>query len=161
MTTRRLGLLAMLLLATGCPSTLRPPTLQVTGVRKDRISLGGASLRVAFDVRNPNPEDVLVERFEYELTVNGHRLGRGFHADPIPLRGFDRERVVSELDVDFLRLPGAIKSVLDRDRAHAEVRGEFYLRERGGRLKRLGFRSDAEVDLDRLERRDRGRDDRH
>ena len=51
--------------------------------------------------------------------------------------------------------------VLDRDRAHAEVRGEFYLRERGGRLKRLGFRSDAEVDLDRLDRRDRDRDDRH
>jgi LEA14-like dessication related protein len=154
MLNKRLAILGVLALA-GCGPALKPPTLQVTGVQKERISLGGASLRVAFEIRNPNPDDVVVERFEYELSVNGHRLGRGYQADPIPLRGFDHQRVVSELDINLLSLPGAIKSVLNDDRAHAEVRGDFYLRQGGG-LKKLGFQSSAEVDLDR-----RDRDDHH
>ena len=153
---KRLVVPGVLALAVGCAPALKPPTLQVTGVQKERISLGGASLRVSFEIRNPNPDDVLVERFEYELAVNGHRLGRGYQADPIPLRGFDHQRVVTELDINLLSLPGAIKSVLDDDRAHAEVRGDFYVRQRGGDLKKLGFQSSAEVDLDR-----RDRDDHH
>jgi LEA14-like dessication related protein len=97
-------------------------------------------------VRNPNPEDLLIERFEYELILNGHRLGRGYVADPVSLRGFGEERVSSDFNLNFLNVPGTVKTIRDRDRVRAQARGHFYVREGGG-FKKIGFDSDAEVDL--------------
>jgi hypothetical protein len=56
--------------------------------------------------------------------------------------------VVSHFDLNFLGLPGAVKAVLEDDRAKAKVEGHFYVR-RGGGLKKLGFASDAEVRINR------------
>ena len=36
------------------------------------------------------------------------------------------------MDVNFLKLPGAVKNVLDKDRVDAEVKGTFYVRDGSG-----------------------------
>lgn len=144
---RALAPLGLALLLGGC-ATLKAPILQVEGLKLGKLGVTGAAMEVAFRVRNPNPESMLVERFDYELFVNGHRLGRGFQPDALELPGFKEERVVSRFDLNFLSLPGAVKAVLEDDRAKAKVKGHFYVAQAGG-LKKLGFSSDAEVKINR------------
>lgn len=144
-TLRRATLALVAVAAVGC-ATLRTPSLQVESLKMDKLRVTGAGLDVGFRVQNPNPEALLIERFEYELEVNGRTLGRGFHADAVPLDGFRDARVDTRFALNFLSLPGAVKEVLESDRAKVRVKGNFYVR-RGDGLKKLGFRSGAEVDL--------------
>jgi LEA14-like dessication related protein len=129
-------------------ASMHPPTLRVQGLGVTNVGITGANLRVTFGVRNPNPEDLLIERFEYELVLNGRSLGRGYVADPVSIKGFGEERVTSEFNLNFLKLPGTVKAVLEQDRARAKARGDFYVRQGSG-LKKMGFDSEADVDLGR------------
>jgi len=142
------GLLFAAAFGLGACASMRPPTLRVQGLGVTNVGITGANLRVTFGVRNPNPEDLLIERFEYELVLNGRSLGRGYVADPVSIRGFGEERVTSEFNLNFLKLPGTVKAVLDQDRARAQARGNFYVQQGSG-LKKIGFDSEAEVDLGR------------
>jgi len=141
-----LGLAA--LAAAGC-ATIRAPTLQLEGLGVDKVRITGLSLDVGFHVRNPNPEPLRVERFEYELKLNGRRLGRGYYPDSFELAGFGDEKIKSSLDVNFLALPQGVQRILERDEVRAEIKGKFYVQEEGGGLKGLGFKSDAEVRIRR------------
>ncbi|MBK5255581.1 MAG: LEA type 2 family protein [Vicinamibacteria bacterium] len=137
---------------TACAS-IKPPTVRVAGIHLDGVSLTGARVDVGLQIRNVNPEDLQIERFDYEVRLNGKVLGRGYQAEPLMLRGFAEERVVSRLDVSFLKIPGVVKNALDRDRVEAEVKGTFYLREGSG-LRKMKFGSRGEVDLNRGPSRD-------
>lgn len=137
-------------LAVASCATLKPPTLQVQKLSFGKVGVTGARMNVAFAVRNPNPEDLVIEKFEYELILNGRSLGRGYEPDPLTLRGFAEERVVSRFDLNFLRLPGGIKRMLESDEAKARARGTFYVRRGPGQsLKKMRFDSEAKVDLGR------------
>jgi LEA14-like dessication related protein len=135
------------ILISACAS-IKPPAVRVAGVHLDGISLTGARVDVGLDIRNVNPEDLQIDRFEYEVKLNGRVLGRGYQADPLMLQGFKEDRVVSRLDVNFLRVPGAVKNILERDRVNAEVKGTFYVREGSG-LRKIKFGSRGDVDLKR------------
>jgi len=110
------------------------------------MGITGVALDVRFRVRNPNPEPLNIDRMEYELFVNGNRLGRGFDSKGLPLEGFGEGKVQSRVDVNFLALPGAVKDVLHQDKVKARVKGHFYTSGHYGN-KRLGFDADAEVNL--------------
>jgi len=135
-------------LLTGCAST-KSPALRVQGLKFRGVGFTGAGIDVAFMVRNRNPEPLRVARFEYELFLNGYRMGRGYHPDPLELAGFREERVVSKFDLNFLSLPGAVRTVLERDRVKARVKGKFYVLRGDGSLRTLRFRSKTEVELKR------------
>jgi LEA14-like dessication related protein len=126
----------------------------VAGIHLDGISLTGARVDVGLHIRNVNPEDLQIERFEYEVKLNGKVLGRGFQSDPLMLQGFKEDQVISRLDVNFLKIPGAVKNALERDRADAEVKGIFYVREGSG-LRKIKFGSRGNVDLKKALSRDR------
>jgi len=138
-----LGLLAL----AGC-ATLKAPTLQLEGMGVEKVRITGLGLEVRFHVRNPNPEPLRIERFEYELKLNGRRLGRGYYPDSFDLAGFGDQRIESNLDVNFLALPQGVQRILQRDEVRAEIKGKFYVQQ-GGSLKGLGFKSDAEVRIRR------------
>ncbi len=135
------------LLAAAC-ATVKTPILAVDGLRIGDMGISGVALDVGFRVRNPNPEPLTIERFEYELFVNGNRLGRGFEAKGLELAGYGETKVRTRFDVNLLSLPGAVKDVLRQDRVHARAKGRFYVTGSFGR-KELGFDSDAEVQLGR------------
>jgi LEA14-like dessication related protein len=130
-------------------ATLKTPTLTVEKVEKPKLGITGAKVSVYFAVRNPNPDELVVEKMEFELRLNGNRVGRGYVAESVRLPGFGRERVRSEVDVSWLALPGAVKEAVDDDHAKAEVQGHFYVRQGDGGLKKLAFSSSAEADLNR------------
>jgi LEA14-like dessication related protein len=122
--------------------------MQVQNVGIERAGLTGVALRVGFALQNPNEKDLAMERFEYELFLNGHSLGHGYSADPLTLRAFGEERVTSQFNVDLFKLPGTVKALLDQDRAKARAKGQFHVREGDG-IKKVGFDSEASVDLQR------------
>lgn len=144
--SRWLPILAALGLA-AC-ATLKPPTLAVDALKVGDMGITGVAMDVTFRVQNPNPEPLRVERFEYELSLNGQRLGRGFQAEGFELPAFGEQKVSSRFNVNLLSLPGAVKQVLQRDEARAKVKGDFYV-SHGDGTKKLGFDADAEVKLKR------------
>ena len=147
-TSRRLFLLlGSAALWTACAS-VKPPSVRVAGVHLDGVSLTGARVDVGLEIRNVNPEDLFIERFDYEIKLNGKVLGHGFQSEPLMLRGFEEDRVISRLDVNFLKIPGVVRNALDRDRVKAEVKGTFYVREGSG-LRKLKFGTHGDVDLNR------------
>jgi LEA14-like dessication related protein len=140
---------AVVVLGAAC-AALKAPTLAVDSLKVRDMGITGVSLDVTFRVRNPNPEPITVERFEYELSLNGNKLGRGYEPTGFELAGFGEEKVTSRFDVSLLNLPGAVKRVVDRRDGRARVKGHFYVTEEGStKLRRLGFDADADLTFDR------------
>jgi LEA14-like dessication related protein len=138
-------LVLSVLLAHGC-ATLKPPTLAVDGVRVGDMGVTGVALDVGFRLRNPNPEPLKIERFEYELFVNGSSLGHGYEPKGVELAGYGEAKVTSRFDVNALKLPGAVLKVLRQDKVRARAKGRYFTSGSFGH-KELGFDSDVEVDL--------------
>lgn len=151
--SRLLILVGSAVLLSACAS-VKPPAVRVAGIHFDGISLTGARIDVGLHIRNVNPEDLQIERFDYEVKLNGKVLGHGYQSDPLMLQGFKEDRVISRLDVNLLKIPGAVKNALERDRVNAEVKGTFYVRDGSG-LKKIKFGSRGDVDLNRGSSRDR------
>lgn len=133
-------------LAFGACATVKPPTLRVEGLKNTKVGVTGARLDVVLGVRNPNPEDLTVDKVEFDLRLNGENVGRGYVVEPFTIRGFAEERVASSVNVNYLRLPGAVQAVLDDDDVRAQARGTFFIREGSG-FRKLKFDSDATVQL--------------
>ncbi len=129
-------------------ASVKPPAVRVAGLHLDGVSLTGARVDVGLEIRNVNPESLQIERFDYEVKLNGQVLGHGYSSDPLMLAGFKEDKVVSRVDVNLLRVPGAVKNVLDKDRVDAEIKGTFYVREGSG-LRKIKFGSHGNVDLNR------------
>jgi LEA14-like dessication related protein len=146
---QRLGATAVLvlsvLLVASC-ATLKPPTLAVDGLRVGDMGVTGVALDVGFRLRNPNPEPLKIERFEYELFVNGSSLGHGYEPKGVELAGYGEAKVTSRFDVNALKLPGAVLKVLRQDKVRARAKGRYFTSGSFGH-KELGFDSDVEVDL--------------
>ncbi|MBX7187667.1 MAG: LEA type 2 family protein [Vicinamibacteria bacterium] len=148
---RLVALTGSAVLLAACAS-VKPPSVRVAGIHLDGVSLTGARVDVGLQIRNVNPEDLRIERFDYEIKLNGQVLGHGFSSDPLMLAGFKEDKVVSRVDVNLLRVPGAVKKVLDKDRVEAQIKGTFYVRDGAG-LRKIKFGSDGNVDLNRDGRR--------
>ena len=141
----QVALALMALLPAAC-ATVKAPTLQIDALKVADMGISGASLDITFRVRNPNPEALAVEKFEYELSLNGTKLGRGYEPTGFELEGFGQEKITSRFDVNLLSLPGAVKRVIERKDGRAKVKRDFYVRQEGStRLKKLGFSADADL----------------
>ena len=142
------AVVVLLLVAAGCAS-LEPPRVQVQRLGRPQMGLTGAMLDVTFNVRNPNPDPITIERVQYDLFLNGVRVGDGFITQVVEVAGFGEARMTSRFDLNYLRVPGAVKAIMDRDRVDARTRGRFYMRRDGGRVRRVNFSSEANLDFDR------------
>jgi len=141
-----LPVIAALAFVQGCASApVQPPTLQVAGLKVGDVGLTGASLEVKFRVRNPNQKAVKIDRFEYELVVNGQRLGKGFQPYGVKVEAYQDQEVVSRFDLNLLSVPGVVKSVLGEKQADAHVEGLFFIKGQSP----MPFASDARIDLNR------------
>jgi LEA14-like dessication related protein len=146
-----IALVGSAVLLTACAS-VKPPSVRVSGIHLDGISLTGARVDVGLQIRNVNPEDLQIERFDYEVKLNGQVLGHGFNSDPLMLAGFKEDKVVSRVDVNLLKIPGVVKNALDKDRVNAEIKGTFYVKDGTG-VRKVKFGSKGDVDLSRDGRR--------
>ncbi len=149
MTQRVLALMSLLatLALSACGPALKPPTLRLDKVGVEKARLSGLGLDVFFQMRNPNPDPILVEGMEYDLVINGRRIAKGYYPEVVSLGPFGQERILSHLDVNWFSLPGAVRAVFDEDRARARVDGVFYVRQGPRRGKAIRFDAEAMVEL--------------
>jgi LEA14-like dessication related protein len=141
-----LGTAALAALLLPACTTLKPPTLALDGLKVGDVGLSGMALDVGFRIRNPNPEPLRIERFEYELLVNGSSLGHGYEPKGVDLAGYGEAKVASRFDVNALHVPGAVMKVLRQDKVHARAKGKYFTSGSFGK-KELAFDSDVDVNL--------------
>lgn len=154
MTRFRLAVPVLLtVLATTACASLEPPRIQVQRLGRPQMGLTGATLDVTFTVRNPNDYPITIDRVRYDLFLNGVRVGDGFITQRVELDAYGDARMSSRFDLNYLRVPGAVRSIMERDRVDARARGRFYVRRDGGRQRRVNFSSEATLDFDRDPRR--------
>jgi len=139
--------LVSLMSVVGCAS-IKPPAMYVEGLHVGKPHITGIPVEVRFRVQNPNPDDLVVDKVEYQLILNGVRLGRGYVAEGFDLRGFGQEHVRSQFQLNLLSLPAGVREILDHDRVKARAKGKFYVRRDGSRQE-IGFTSEADVLLTR------------
>src|SRR5215510_1513325 len=139
--------LAPLVLGGCATGGLHPPALQIDKVHLEKARLTGMGIDVAFRVRNPNPDPILLEGFHYELALNGVRLGDGYYPDVTAIGPLHEERIVSRFELNWLSLPATVKRVFDQDRVQARVKGTFYVRQGPKKAKAMKFDEGAGVSL--------------
>lgn len=139
---------AALVATTGClffggGTKVKPPTLQMTGLKYAATGLTGAKLNVTFSVRNVNPTPLVVESFRYELELDKTSLGTGFYPTRMELAGMAEQKVSSIFDLNYVKVPAAIQSLLQQDHVHARVNCKFFLA--GGRT--MSYKTEADVQV--------------
>ena len=85
------GLAVLALVTPACG--VKAPILALDGVKVGDMGITGVALDVRFRLRNPNPEPLQVDKMEYELFINGNRVGRGFDSKGLLLEGFGEGKV--------------------------------------------------------------------
>jgi LEA14-like dessication related protein len=139
-----LGLVVMTVSVAACGGpALKPPSLQVAGLKFTGAGITGAKLNVSFNVRNVNPTPLAIENFRYDLTLNGNHIGSGYYPTRLELGGMAEQKVVSVFDLNWTGLPGFVQSMLQQDHVRAHVDGKFFIA--GG--KTLRFSNEADVSL--------------
>jgi LEA14-like dessication related protein len=132
----------------GCATGgLHPPSLQLDRVHLEKARLSGMGIDVAFRVRNPNPDPILLEGFHYELALNGVRMGDGYYPEVTAIGPLREERILSHFELNWLSLPISVRRVLDEESVRARVRGTLYVRQGPRRPKALRFDVWAGVSL--------------
>jgi LEA14-like dessication related protein len=146
---RRLALLAAVaaVLATGAacrpPS---PPSLAIDGMKIADMGVTGAVLDISLRMRNTDPNPLRIERFEYDLLVDGKKVGHGYYPQALDIAAFTEQKISSRFDLNFLALPGAVKSLFQKDKVAAEILGTYYIKQMG-RLRGLPMQARTVVDL--------------
>ena len=130
--TRRLVIVGVLCVvicgaAMACGPSPERPLLTATGLKFHKPGVSGLPVDVTYHLQNPNAEPLSIERFDYEVLVNGHSIGRGFVPDALRIEAFKEQQVVSRFNINYFSIPGAVKQVLDQDKINATIRGTFYL----------------------------------
>lgn len=62
------------------------PEIQVRDFRFTSIGVGGIGVRVLTTVRNPNPYDIPIDRFRFDVTLNGRRVLKNENVSGVRLR---------------------------------------------------------------------------
>jgi len=128
--SRLLVSISVLAMVVGCGPAPQRPTLTATGLKLHKPGVSGLPVDLTFRVQNPNAEPLPLERFDYELVVNGQAIGRGFVAEAMVLEPFKEHEVRSRFNINYFSIPGAVKQILNQDRMDAVVRGTFYVKGR-------------------------------
>lgn len=80
---------------------LRPPRLQVVGLRLNEISLSGASLALDLELINRNSFKVFIESLEYRFQVDKREWASGMHQARVRILENDSAGLTVPLDLDF------------------------------------------------------------
>jgi LEA14-like dessication related protein len=142
----RLAVLGALLAPAAACRTPSPPSLAIDGMKIADMGVTGAVLNISLRMRNTDPNPMRIERFEYDLLVDGKKVGHGYHPETIDIAAFTEQKITSRFDLNFLALPGAIKSLFQKDQVPAEIQGTYYVRQMG-RLRGLPMQAKATVNF--------------
>lgn len=104
----------------------RMPKFKLAGVQQKRLSLSGAELVLSVELDNPNAFDLLVNKLNYALALNGHAVTAGSLGEQIKIAAAGKSSVDIPVNLSFgissalafyemLRAGGDINYALDLD----------------------------------------------
>lgn len=79
------------------------PRFSLAGIEQQRLSLSGADLLVSLDFDNPNVFDLLVNRLNYSLMLNGTAVAQGVLPTEVKISADGRSRVDIPVNLAFGR----------------------------------------------------------
>jgi LEA14-like dessication related protein len=123
---------------------VRPPDLFLQKMKIEKVGISGMQMVLTMDITNGNVQPITIGNFEYKIAINGHSFGKGYFSEPTAFKGLERKTVQSTLNINFFKLPAAIKSIFDENTVHASMVGRYHIEDRG-RMRTLDFESEADI----------------
>ena len=75
--------IAVALLASCAGMQIKPPDLFLQNIKVKEIGVGGMQLDVKLDLTNGNVQPITLQFFEYTLSLNGHKIGKGYFRESL------------------------------------------------------------------------------
>lgn len=88
--------------ASGSLPVPRLPTIEVTSLRADRVSLSGADAVLGLRINNPNRFGLVIDRFSYEFALDNRRVASGDSRQQVRLEEQGSGMVEIPLSVSFI-----------------------------------------------------------
>ena len=123
------------------------PEITFRGVEVYSFGLGGASLDVLVDVYNPNSFGFAVERLTYDLEVEDTPWGSGETESSLAVPARDTATLRLPIEVDWSRLGGVGREVLQAGKVRYGVSGRVTIRSDRGRQFEVPYDRTGEVSI--------------
>lgn len=101
------------------------PEVEVRDFRFTSIGLSGLGVRVLTTVKNPNPYDIPIDRFRFDVTLNGNRVLRNEEVTGMRLRPRQTRDVRLEFTIGLLEAGLTALSLAQKPQLRWEVGAEL------------------------------------
>lgn len=120
----------MIALFTACgptrPKGIKNFQLRLADLDVVETALTFAKLNVVIDATNPNGVDVLVDRMEFEVYVNGQNIGSGAASFREMFAPGESKKLKGKVAVDYISTGMAVLSIVKSDFASYSLRAKVY-----------------------------------
>ena len=79
----------------------RVPSFKLAGVQQKRLSLTGADLLISVELDNPNTFDLLVNKLQYSVALNGHSVTAGGLSEQVKVAAESNSKVDIPVKLSF------------------------------------------------------------
>lgn len=125
--------IACLLVVTGCPSVQRRVAIRncqfsVRNLEITRITPFKADFLLTVGVYNPNDIEVEVDRFQYAVLVNGHKVAEGWSKQELTIPVNQSRNLTVSLNANTLDVGVVIQRIKSGGRRVVQLRGTSFIR---------------------------------
>ncbi len=107
-----LGLARVPLSTSGEFPAVKVPSISVEGLKVKKVNVAGADLELQLRMNNPNAFDLLLNRFDYELHVNGKPWATGMGLNQVPVGSKGKSAITIPISMDFAQIGFTVYQML-------------------------------------------------
>ncbi len=120
------------------------PDITVDGIRIDRLSFNGASLKLVLGLKNPNAFSTKIDGLEYAARLGDVDLAKGTARQTTALTGNGRSTMDVNVNLNFLALGRSARTLLSGSSARCLLTGSMLVDTLTG-LEKIPFQFDGQV----------------
>jgi len=110
------------------------PEIELSSLRSNTLTIGGADLDFVAKIRNPNGFEIWTDNISYEIMFGGHLVKAGTITEDIEI-GEDKEKeVLISLLLNFFDVGRDVYAILQQDSVNCNFVGKLELRTAWGRV---------------------------
>lgn len=110
---------------TGTVPVLRIPAVDLSKVELKGLSFDGASVRLGFNVKNPNKIALDLKGLDYALTLAGARVAEGALPQPIAVPAHGDGSFAADVKISFTQAQAAVNAIRNSSSAEYSVGGNL------------------------------------
>jgi LEA14-like dessication related protein len=124
------------MLITACNFRVRPPVVELTGVRVAGIGLRGATLIADLDIANPNDFSIETDSITFEMEASDPgdpnawtRVTTGTNTERFRIEEASQAAVEIPIEFPYSGLGTPVRAILDKGTFNYRVSGQVFIRE--------------------------------